>query len=444
MNWCRVTTFTMVAFALSAVRTVAAQDEAVVVYPAADGAPLISEYRVEVNGKPVPVYLGSPVRFYGFCQFDVKGPVTVRVTTTLPLVNPRLIPERFQIAISQEGNSVVFRLAHPCHITLLPDGGSPANALHLFANPPEENIPRPDDPSVIYFGPGIYKRDVVVEDGQTLYLAGGCILKGAVSLRGRNAQVRGRGIIDGSDWGHFERREVPLRITGPSTMVEGIVVRLSWRAGVYVSRTSDVVIKNVKVCASRFANDDGITVSNGDNVRVSGCFVRTDDDCIALKGYSADRRDVFACVFEDCQLWCDRARIILIGHETMVHHMRDIQFKNIDILRFSMTPFLIEPGELGTAGPNIVFENIRLIGWGDSQRPLIQIQPTVNRWMQLKKPGWVDGITLQNIEFVGRHGGPWVVIRGYDTAHTTRNVSVINLRVNGRPLQPEDPGVNVG
>jgi hypothetical protein len=297
---------------------------------------------------------------------------------------------------------------------------------------------------VIYLGPGIHQTNITVADGQTLYLAGGAILKGAVRLAGLHAQVCGRGMIDGSDWGHFERNDVPLRITGDSTAVEGIIVRLSWRAGISVVRARGVRITNTKVCASRFANDDGITVSNADGVRVSHCFVRTDDDCIALKGYSADRRDVFDCRFEQSQLWCDRARIVLIGHETMVRHMRDLVFRDLDILRYRMTPFLIEPGERGTAGPEILFENIRLEGWGDSQSALIQIQPVVNRWMQLKEPGWVDGITFRNIQFHGAHPGSWVRIQGYSAAHPTRNVVLDRVLINGRPLRADSPGVTIG
>ncbi|MCX8037830.1 MAG: glycosyl hydrolase family 28 protein [Candidatus Sumerlaeia bacterium] len=416
----------------------------VVVYPAPEGAALVDQYRVTVNETPVPVYLGSPKRFYGYCQFDMSDRTTVRVTTAFPLVKPRLLPERLGVKPDVEGNTVSFTLESPCHITLLPDGTRPDNALHLFANPLEPAPPQKDTPAVIFFGPGIHKTNVTVGDGQTLYLAGGSILKGAVSISGRNARARGRGIIDGSDWGHFERNDVPIRVTGTSVSIEGVIVRLSWRAGISVVRTSGVRIANTKVCASRFANDDGITVSNADGVTVTGCFVRTDDDCIALKGYSSDRRDVFNCTFEQSQLWCDRARIVLIGHETMVRHMRDLVFRDIDILKYSMTPFLIEPGELGTAGPNILFENIRVEGWGDSKSALIQIQPTVNRWMRLKEPGWVDGVTFRNIRFSGTHHGPYVRIQGYDAAHTTQNVTLHQVIVNGESLGADSPGVTVG
>ncbi|MGQ9823350.1 MAG: glycosyl hydrolase family 28 protein [Thermogutta sp.] len=416
----------------------------VVIYSAPEGAPVAEKFQVSLDGKNVPVYLGSPKRFYGFTQFDVSGAVEVRITTSFRVSNPRLLPKGLGIEPTVRGNTVSFMLGSPGQITFLPDGSRFENALHIFANPLEKNPPRKGEQGVLYYGPGIHTADVVVGDNQTLYLAGGAILKGAVTVTGHNSKVLGRGMIDGSDWGHFARNDVPLRILGSNVEVEGIIVRLSWRAGVSVRNTSGVRISNVKVCASRFENDDGLTVTNADNVRAVGCFIRTDDDCIALKGLAKDRRDVFACSFEKCQLWCDRARIILIGHETMVNHMRDIVFRDIDILRYSMSPFLIEPGELGTAGPNVLFEDIRVEGLGDSTQALIQIQPVINRWMQLKKPGWVDGVTLRDIQFTGKHNGPWALIKGYDHEFTTSNVTLERVTVNGESLKSDSPGVTVG
>ncbi|MGQ9504959.1 MAG: hypothetical protein ACUVQG_09680 [Thermogutta sp.] len=422
--------------------SVAAAD--LVVYPAPEGAPITTKFQVSVDGKNVPVYLGSPKRFYGFCQFDVSGAVEIRITTSIPISNPRLLPNRLGIAPPVQGQTVSFTVVSPGQITFLPDGSRFENALHIFVNPIEKNPPQKGEKGVLFYGPGIHTADVVVRDNETLYLAGGAILKGAVTVTGLNSKVLGRGIIDGSDWGHFARNDVPLRIIGSNVEVEGIIVRLSWRAGVSVRNTGGVRILNLKVCASRFENDDGLTVTNADNVHAVGCFIRTDDDCIALKGLAADRRDVFACRFEKCQLWCDRARIILIGHETMVKHMRDIVFRDIDILKYSMCPFLIEPGELGTAGPNILFEDIRVEGFGDSTHTLIQIQPVINRWMQLKQPGWVDGITLRNIQFTGKHRGPWVLIKGFDEKFTTSNVTLEQVRVNGEALRKDSSGVTIG
>ena len=93
-------------------------------------------------------------------------------------------------------------------------------SLHILANPPEEEPPCPDDPDVIYFGPGIHEvTHMTVGSGKTVYVAGGAIVRGVIApeepfrissysglktysptfhLRGSDITVRGRGIIDGS------------------------------------------------------------------------------------------------------------------------------------------------------------------------------------------------------------------------------------------------------
>jgi hypothetical protein len=51
--------------------------------------------------------------------------------------------------------------------------------LLLFANRPENNPPKHGDPNVVYFGPGIHKPErIALKAGQTLYLAGGAVVKG--------------------------------------------------------------------------------------------------------------------------------------------------------------------------------------------------------------------------------------------------------------------------
>ena len=67
-------------------------------------------------------------------------------------------------------------------LSIEPDGIN--GPLLLFANNPEINPPKEGDPGVIYFGPGIHKPNrIILKTGQTLYLAGGAVVKGAVIVR---------------------------------------------------------------------------------------------------------------------------------------------------------------------------------------------------------------------------------------------------------------------
>ncbi len=84
-----------------------------------------------------------------------------------------------------DGTQVTLAIAEPCNLTVEINDDW-VHSLHLFANPIEANAPQPNDPHVIYFGPGIHeiKAGITVGSGQTLYLAGGAILHGVGSEGG--------------------------------------------------------------------------------------------------------------------------------------------------------------------------------------------------------------------------------------------------------------------
>ena len=72
------------------------------------------------------------------------------------------------------GDSLEFTLDKPQDLSIEPNG--PNSPLLLFTNPREKNVPSPEDPNVIYFGPGIHQAGLIkLASHQTLYLAGGSV-----------------------------------------------------------------------------------------------------------------------------------------------------------------------------------------------------------------------------------------------------------------------------
>ena len=81
-------------------------------------------------------------------------------------------------------------------------------------------------------------------------------------------------------------------------------------------------------------------------------------------------------VVENSILWCDRARIFLLGHESRGRNScAQLTFRNLDILHFSMTPFLLEPGE-DMPLEDVRVEDVRV--YGEGQGELIRLKPVVN------------------------------------------------------------------
>jgi hypothetical protein len=426
----------------------------VVAYPAPEDEQLSEVYRVQVNGIEVPVYqqrvLDPPFAgkynhggTYAFAVFDCNGPVTLKVATSRALENTVVRPVSSKTVHKLTKGGLTLNLKGPCKLSVEPDGKN--GPLLLFANPIETNIPSPGDANVVYFGPGIHKPErIPLKSGQTLYLAGGAIVKGSIQATGENITIRGRGILDGNDW---EWRKGPGQMVSllecRNVRLEDIVLRGAWGWTVVPKGSSNIQIKNLKICNSRVQNDDGINPCNSQDILISDCFIRSDDDCIALKGldYKWVNNNVEGITVENTILWCDRARIFLMGHESRAEYMRNIGISNLDIIHFSMTPFLLEPGE-DMHLTNVEFSNIRINGEG--QKSLIRLKPVINRYMRKQTPGLISNIMFKDVELNGIDGEYLIELIGHDADHTVDGIQFKNVVKLGKPVTKQDESVRIG
>ena len=204
-----------------------------------------------------------------------------------PIAAAKILPSRMKITPSIAGKSLTFALREPRPVTIEINGNW-VGALHVFANPAEAAAPRPDDPNVIYFGPGVHRiAQPKVGDSKTVYLAAGAVVKGTAeghgpvfSLVGKHIVLRGRGILDGGLCPTHSRNLLLVR--GQDITVEGIVLRDSSTWTIPIRQSDRVTVRNVKLLGYR-ANSDGIDVCNSRDVRIEGCFIRTLDDLIVVK-----------------------------------------------------------------------------------------------------------------------------------------------------------------
>jgi len=429
---------------------------AVVTYPAPQGEPLSADYEVLAGGQRVDVYAarvldppfagkeydyGGP---YSFANFDVSGPVEVRITSKRSLRDTVVRPVVPGFKMRLEGdNALILSLPGPRKLSVEPDGKK--GPLLLFANPIEEEPPPAASPRVIFFGPGVHNAGrITVTNGQTLYLAGGAVVKGGVMAEGENIRIAGRGILDSSD---YEWRKGPtpcvVNIRGTNVEVSGITIRGASHWTIVPRDSRNVTVRGVKLCGSRVQNDDGINPCNSQDVLIADCFIRTDDDCIALKGLdlSAPNSNVERITVENCVLWCDRARIFLLGHESRAPFMRDITLRNLDIIHFSMTPFLFEPGEEMRL-ENVVVEEVRLHGEG--QNELLRLKPVVNQYMRNKVPGHIRDIHFSDVTVSGKPGLYAVQVSGADEQHTVSGVSFGSVSVARVKLAADSKSVQIG
>ncbi|HBO44844.1 MAG TPA: endo-polygalacturonase [Planctomycetaceae bacterium] len=453
----------------------ASPDATVVTYPAPVGEAVSTEYRVEVNGCPVDVYPAQTPYHdgkYYFAYFDFSGEVNVHVTSSRSLDKVEILPGSAGIAPTlKTSDTIVFTVHRPFKISVERDGQN--SPLLLFGNPLEKDAPTAGDSNVVYFGPGVHKPGkITLTSNQTLYLAGGAIVKGGVEARGENIRILGRGILDGNDYPH--RR-------GPTTFmlhlekcknisVKDLILRGSWFFTIAPCGCDRVTIDNVKICGSRVLNDDGIDPINSSNVTIHDCFVRTQDDCIApkgLKGY--DDKSCENISVTDCLLWTDVANIFRIGYESDAGGMRDITARNIDVLHFVDTRpvehfwtkcvFCIQPSN-NMPMSGLRFEDFRINAAGN-RNLLVKILPMMchgwslgvyektgklSAWAYQEPGRYVKNCRFKNIHLSGKAGGRpgMIYVVGAGDDHPVENITFENVTRFGEPVSADSPDVRIG
>ena len=439
------------------------------VYPSPVGEPLSNIYRVSVAGKTVPVYLAkigaadNELRFKAvddlmhsadyfdtaaFAYFDVDGSVTVKVTSERIIRIAKILPLSANIKAKIHGNFILFKASSPQNLTV-EINGEWVKSLHIFINPIEQNVPRANDPNVIFFGPGIHEvSNLTVGDNKTVYIAGGAIVKAVIGkdekyslepsglrnypptfiLAGNHIKFAGHGIIDASECPTHAGNL--LFIKGTDITVEGVILRNSSGWTVPVFQSDHIVINNIKILGYR-ANSDGIDICNGRNVIVDHCFIRTNDDLVVVKCWQGQGQSNHIVV-KNCVLWNQLAHALLVGPE-LREKVDDVLFANCDIIHdqgreWSLRVFQSD----STLVNNIRFENIRI----EESHQLISLCIGKNAATFQKNPGRVQNVSFQNISAAGKPLS--VELTGGDYQNGINGVVFKDVKLNGKSLVQDD------
>lgn len=376
----------------------------VITYPVPETEKIQTIFKVSVNGKPVDLYRAhsaalNPSRGmeYYFCYFDFEGEVDVRITSQTGfgkspshvIIDPAERKKRLETIVAEvlpssinadiSVNEIKFKKDKPFTAIILREKLD--MPLIIFGNPIEKDVPNPNDPNVVYFGPGVHFIDkpIVLKDNQTLYLAGGAVVKSNLpdnfpfiewqnntgfyevtdeslfakcpnffpfsAWNAKNVSIRGRGIISFDNRARFRNHGLLLN-NCQNLKIEGVILRDCNTWTLDLRNCNNVDVDNIKICGSRMINDDAIDICNSSNVVIRNSFCRAQDDIIAIKGIigsgkclgrkiTADPLDknnnlpVENIFIEDCIFWTDSANIFRIGYECDAPYFKNIKAKNI-------------------------------------------------------------------------------------------------------------------
>jgi hypothetical protein len=423
-------------------------------------APSLSpDYKVEVAGttQPVfttPVFRGGPA---SFSSFDLPLSAEVVVTAAQPIKTFKIFPESKGIQARATGNQITFTLSQPANLTLELNGTT-NRPLHLFAKPSDPAPPDPQDPKVIYFGPGFHEVSTLrPKDGQTIYLATGAflrafILPGEKAVRERegkqgreklyspvtegngvkNVRIRGGGILDLGALPWHSRKAIWFE-NSSDLLIEGITLLDAPDWAVALHKCNDSVIRNIQQISAR-ENSDGIDLSNSRDVLVENCFIRSNDDAISVKTLSSPPAPASKnIVVRRCVIWNERARALGITSETRAD-ISDILFEDCDILHD-----LSQGGDCAAlailvsdsaAIRNIRFQDIRI---EDCQTKWMRCWIGQDGWAKDKTRGHIAEILFRNISINGK-SAPLSEMEGFDSSHAIENVLFENLTINGKKV----------
>ena len=242
----------------------------------------VADYMPPISRTPVTYF-----DFEGIARIDITVPAadidSVKVSPASYGIEP---------VIDKENHKVSFTIDHQDSYTVT-FNNSPDRAVHIFANPLETDIPEAEDEDVVYIGPGEWDiENIILENGQTLYIAGGAVVHGIVNANfAKDITVRGRGIIDGSKFEGWKGKTayIPLKFDHCQNVTIRDVLVLNpnaWVCQAFDSKNG--VIDGLKIISPR-PNGDGITLQSCTDYTVSNCFVRSWDDSLVIKNYDGNR-----------------------------------------------------------------------------------------------------------------------------------------------------------
>ncbi len=406
-----------------------------IIYEAPEGAESAPEYELEVNGQKVFVYNTRPA---ALAYFSFDGRVDIKVTFLGTVYNYDIRPKSRNIHSELYRNQISFSIDKPENLSIEINKNL-KRPLFIFANPLETKAPNKDDKTVHFFEAGKihYPGQVMLKSGETAYIEGGAIVRGHfMTNQGENIQILGRGILDNSHYQKGEHRPIEINQC-KNVLLDGIILTESrhWSCASFASE--NVTYNNIKIVSDNDW-DDGIDIVGSQHVLVSNCFIRTKDDCIAVKGgvnyftEFSSSFDVDDITIRNSVMWNGVwGNALEIGFETRSDTIKNVLFKDCDLIHVEGPEgtFTIHNGDRAVV-KNIRYEDIRV---EDSKGWLVDFKVLNSQYSKDAERGKIEGVLLKNIKVEGEHY-PSSQILGFSDECNIKNVTLENFYIHGEKI----------
>jgi hypothetical protein len=415
-------------------------------YDFASNAPAASTYTVDLNGNSYYVY-PVPKRASGdgnsglnaeLVSFGINGDIAVKIKSTVAIKSVKIRPLSAGIIPVVGANTIKFTLTKPQNLSIEINDNI-TRPLFVFANAPETNVPDKNDPNVIFFEKGqIHDKGLFsIPSNKTVYIAPGAIVQGAMITDQTNQiQVAGRGILSGEKLYHGQTRMIEIN-RAKNVIVEGITVVASAHWTIPLTACENVEVRDVKI-VNDADWDDGIDVVGSKNVVIDNCFIRTKDDCVAIKSgvnyftnFDAQIR-VENIRVKNSTMWNGTyGNCLEIGFETRTDTIKDVIFENIDLIHnqnpghTNESAITIHNGDRAVVD-NILYKNIRI---EDPEWTLIDLRILQSEYSKDPERGKISNIRFEDISVTSSKAVSSYMF-GFDATHDIKNIHIKNLKIN--------------
>ncbi len=370
-----------------------------VTYPAVPGARTSSDFSAEVNGQSVwtEVAGAGGIEDLNIVNFSCEGTQNITITASEAITNYEIHPKSAGIKAKVNGKQLSFSVDGPkklyIQVNSLP-------YLAVFANPLETDVPKASDKKITYFGPGVHELGrLELTAGQQIYLAGGANVIANVFGNGvDNVKIYGRGTLTGN-----------VRVASSDNLhVDGIQIRNTNGWANTLTNCTNSGYNNVKVFSYKGVwGLDGINPVSCKKFDITDCFLRTRDDCIAIKSngrrdrndYDLSTRDI--TVSKCIMVGWDHADGVTLGFELNGGVVENVLVKDCDILRArgngrsgGHSAFSIVCDGPSNVS-NITFDDIRVEG--DIEYKNLEIILTEGERYGNGKHGTINGVNIKNV-----------------------------------------------
>lgn len=401
-------------------------------------------------------------RSISYAKVSFTGSITVNVnvlnTTKVPVAGQtvRILPSRFGITSSTNGNVVSFTITQPGQYSVEIGANGYKNGLIIFADPVETDIPSKTNPAYkvlyeatasdltslgsytgIYFRRGVHDIGIfnVPSNIKNIYFEDGSWVYGCLKMDNNpNVRIYGRGVLSAYKIDYRIQHSVEAINGSNNITLEGLVVADPKWFGVRLIGTNNTV-SYAKVIGGWVYNMDGISAYAGSTV--TKCFIWANDDAIKVF-----RDDI---VWEDAVVWqLNNGGIIQMswGGDLGGVTADNVRISRVDVLRAEWDVFRFNVGLL-----NCIGNKYHYAGWShELSNWLIEDVVTENPvpliWNITPDPfshTHIEGLTMKNWDVDMTMGTSFInEIKGEDPNNFFSGFVFDNVRFNGGILSNEN------